>query len=624
MVGDVAKPEIQISKKQILKIFMKTGRKRVLLSVLCGILIFLGITSLMMVIYNHRFNNFIDYQNSIDWFNDDELSIKSIRYFSNEDSFYNGYLENFTNEYVSKLNNLFIGLELGKFYSAFSLQLYQWRFEPGNPDPWHYYEIMATDNITNNALTRCVVEGRMPQNTSELVYFNIGEDEFDVNDTITFHHFQNVIAYTTEFTIVGVVENIHTIFNNESLSTDLFDWSFDRDNYSPYTKEGLFFTNNTIFDDLAAGLDSYYGKMTTLVDVEYDCRAFALNNLNSYIDKFPGQYFVKISTVTGSEIALASDLKLYLVEFINIWTTIFSRINAINAPLFFLIGLISLVTLSIGSKELTHTFRRMKLYGLDYKVIRQIVFVENLIFTVFSFIVGCSLGFLIGYLFTYNNSNLTDNFYSQFLLEPIFSIAIGTMIIGFFSISFILQNGLAKKTARTADVDYKVKRRKIRMIFSTNEFRLFVVALIFSVISAVLYIAYYFFGPAVPALSNFSYISFFWFMIALSVTFIITFAFLLVTRLITLLWTLISRLAWRRNLNFLTLSIKHLSDNKGIYQITIVTALTFGILIFPGLSMQQSIPVHLSHETKLSMGYANLVVRNWLDPEDELNYSLII
>ena len=48
--------ERKISQKQLFKIYIKTGRKRVAFSILSGIIIFLAITGLSMVFYTYRFN----------------------------------------------------------------------------------------------------------------------------------------------------------------------------------------------------------------------------------------------------------------------------------------------------------------------------------------------------------------------------------------------------------------------------------------------------------------------------------------------------------------------------------------------------------------------------------------
>ncbi|NHJ32774.1 MAG: hypothetical protein FK732_07920, partial [Asgard group archaeon] len=41
---------------QLFQIFMKTGRRRITLSVICGTLIFLAITGLVMIVYTYRYN----------------------------------------------------------------------------------------------------------------------------------------------------------------------------------------------------------------------------------------------------------------------------------------------------------------------------------------------------------------------------------------------------------------------------------------------------------------------------------------------------------------------------------------------------------------------------------------
>jgi hypothetical protein len=617
LVEETVNDKIELSKKELFRIFMKTGRRRIIFSIISGIIVFLAITSLCMVIYSHRFTLFNEYQTeNIDWYNDDYISASTNLNRNNEVNFTNDLIANFTADFKNTTEHLVPNLKITNTTSVISAQQFR---ATGSPiDPWLFYEFMAPDNRTYEALSRCLTEGRMPLNSSELLYYENELFYFPVNSTLTLNDYQSDFAPIQVYTIVGIVGDVTETFQNEEISNDLFDWYFESHLLYNYYRLATFFTNYTNFQIRMNNLDYYYGTVTYLVDYQYDCSALQLNKLREYIEEFPADTYQISSDVTLSYVLHAQDLKQLFINFSNIWIEQYSRIIGINAPLLFIIGLISVVTLNIGSKDLAATFRRMKLYGLNYGVIRQMIFLENLLFTIISFIGGTLIGFLTSYLFTFQTPDRPFNFYLNSVQEPLLLIALSSFIIGFFTLSFYLQNAIAKKTVGDTHEEYQVKRRRIRNMFSTNEFRLFVIVLIFTLVTVILYVLYTFVGPNVPMLTSFSYLTFFWFMITCSIAFILTFLFLIIARVITLLWTLLNNRLWRNRLNIFSLSIKHLSDNRKIYQTTILAALIFGLVIIPGLAMESSIPAHLEKEAKLSMGNTNLIVTDWADPEETI------
>ncbi|MHA1122910.1 MAG: FtsX-like permease family protein [Candidatus Heimdallarchaeota archaeon] len=617
MEDETINDKIELSKKELFRIFLKTGRKRVGFSIAAGIIVFLAITSLCMVIYSHRFTVFQEYQtNNIDWYNDGYISASTNLNRNMDVNFTDNLIANFTANFRNTTEQLIPNLKIANTTSAMSAQQFR---ATGNPiDPWLYFEFMAPDNRTYEALSRCLVEGRMPLNSSELIYYQNELFDYPVNSTLILNDYQSELAPIQIFTIVGVVEDISETFQKEHISQDLFDWSFDSPILHNYYRLAVFFTNYTNLQSRMNNLDYYFGTVTYLVDYQYDCSALKINDLRGYVESYPTDAYRIMSEVTLSHVLHAPDLKRFIIDFSNYWIEQYSIIIGINAPLLFIVGLISVVTLSIGSKDLAATFRRMKLYGLNYRVIRQMIFLENLIFTFVSFIGGTLIGYLISYLFTRQTPNQPFNYYLNSVQEPLLLISLTSFIIGFFTLSFYLQNSIAKKTVGDSHQEYQKKRRKIRNMLSTNEFRLFVVTLLFTLVTVILYVLYTYVGPNVPMLSSFSYLTFFWFMITCSIAFMLTFLFLIIARVITLLWTLLNNRLWRNRLNIFTLSIKHLSDNRGIYQTTILAALIFGLVIIPGLAMESSIPLHLQNEAKLSMGNTNLIVTDWFDQYDTI------
>ncbi|NHJ48542.1 MAG: ABC transporter permease [Asgard group archaeon] len=610
--------KVEISRRRIFGIFLKTGSKRILLSIIAGTIVFLAITSLCMVLYKHHYTDFIENEAEINWMNDNKLSVMAYHP-SGVDNISSTFFDEFTGEFILKLEEIFPDLEVKNYSAATNMQLFHWTNDP--LAPWNYYEVMAPDDTIYNALNECLVDGRLPENESELLYINGTIGNYNVSDVLLLHNYQYQFAAARNYTIVGVIDQHfnNTLFNN-SLSCDIFDWRDSADMVSVYFTRAVFLTNFTNYQTIFSNISYYNGKMMFLLDAEYDLTKMNLNKFRDYARAFPGSYFIEHIPSIEVSANLAQDLKPFLIDYSSIWISKFSNIIGINAPLLFILGLFCAVTLTIGSKDLDSTFRRMKIYGLSYRNIRSMILLENSIFSVVSLIGGSLIGFFINYLITRNIEPMSNVFYSNFLVDPLYLMSIVVFFVGFFILSFYIQNSIAKKTTRDIHEEYKKKRGKIRSIFSSNEFTLLAISLVFVIISVILFVVHNQYGSDVPLLNTFSYHTLTWFMITCSIALGLTFSFLLLARLFTYFWSLISKWTWKDKLNIITLSIKHISDGRKIYQMSILASLIFALIILPSISMKFSLPIHLQHESSLGTGNANLIIDNWLDPEDELDY----
>lgn len=616
-------PQVNSSKiifGEIFKIFLKTGRKRVILSILCGTIIFLAITSLIMVVYARRFETFQTFQDeNVDWFSDGTVSIRTNREYFGLLTFPDNFLTNLSDEFISMAQEYVPGLDVYNYSAAISVAVYffdEYLLSFGG-EPWVYEEFMTVDNRTYNTLSNCLIAGRMPENYTELLYYQENSSAYAINDTIEVWTVRDHSTSSYNFNIVGIVDDVGEVFNEERCSVDIFDWSFD--DITQFRSNLLidtFITSFALYQEIFEDFVYNSGIRTYLMDIDYDCTNLKLNRLIDYLEDMPGPANYAWSEILDYYVDLCPDLKVLLIDYSNYWVDEITKILSINAPLIFIMGLLSVVTLNIGSSELGIAFRRMKLYGLSYNTIRGMVFLENFLFSFISLIGGSLLGFGIGYLTTTNINERPTNFYIYFLQEPLLLISITTFFIAFFALSFYIQNSIAKKTAKTTVEEFKQKRSKIRNIFSTNEFRLFTIALIFTIVSLILFFIYRFSGPEATVTSTLSFLTFFWFMIMCSAAFLITFAFLLLARLMTLLWSLLSNRIWGKHLNLFSLSIRHISVNQSFYQIAILGALIFGFVILPGVAMGESIPNHVEIETEMIMGCSSLAIYDWVDPED--------
>ncbi|HUT82833.1 MAG TPA: FtsX-like permease family protein [Candidatus Bathyarchaeia archaeon] len=603
-----------ISKRQLFHIFLKTGRRRVTLSIISGTIIFLVLTGLVMIVYTHRFQAFQAYQEEkVDWYNDGFLSVSCLHDQTSTMTISSNYIGNVTQDFVNLASGLIPNVKLTNYTTAISAQFHS--FEVELPESLSQEIITFEDNVYN-VLSNCLVEGRLPTEKHELLWYNNNVTGLALNDTIELRGNSQRNSPSYNYTIVGIINQVRPAFRQSNISTDILDWT-DILDFANYRGNNRFFTSLTLYQELINNLTSYNGIMTYLLDAKYDLTELKLNGLTNYIKLFPTETYPAESEFLGDEVLLCPDLKVFIADFSSYWILATSQILTINAPLFFIIGLVSVVTLNIGSKELGSTFRRMKIYGLSYRNIRSMVLLENFIFTIVSFIGGTLFGFLLSYVLTINIDDRPHNYYLNFVTEPLLFIVIIASVLGFFSLSFFIQNSIAKKTAKTTIEEYAQKRRPILTLFSTNEFRMLVLSLIFVMLSVGLYLLYYFSKSTTNVATGINYLTFFYFMLSCSATVVMSFIFLAIARLTTLFWTFISNQTWIKRLNMYTLSIRHLSVSKSSYQIAILGALIFGLVILPGFTMPLSIRENTSNKAFMAMGTSNLAIMRWVDPDNE-------
>jgi len=612
--------KLDISMKRIFRIFLKTGKRRVILSISAGMIIFLALTTLTMVLYRHHYLDFVSKEQEVDWLNDTNISAKSNHRRQGYVNISAEFFDDFTSEFVSKLEGLFPGIRVENFSAVTSMQMFYPTFN--FIDPVWFFEVMAVDDNIYDALNYSLSSGRLPKNEYELLYYPNQMYTYNVNDTVELHHSEGNFAPYDNFTICGVIneEKAFTVLQENGSSSNLFEWVMDNNIFHNFWPRALFLTNYTNYQTIVTNIDHYFGIMTYLVDADYDLSQLNANHIRNYAREFPGSEFIMLATSVPAYVSLAQDLKLFLIEYSNEWIDKFTDIIGINSPLILIIGLFSAVTLTIGSKDLAATFRRMKLYGLSYKNMRSMIFIENVIFSFVSFISGTLIGFFINYLMAKNIHNRPSEFYLNFLRDPLFILSLSMFFVAFFALSFSIQNAIAKRTTRDAHEEYKMKRQKIRSLFSSNEFLLLIAGLVFVLITVVIRYVYTIYGSSIPQLNTFTYNTLFMFLLNCSIALIAAFLFLLIARLMTFLWSLLSKVAWKDKLNVFSLSVKHISDSKNIYQVTILASLVFGIVIVPGFAMETSIPAHLSMDAKYAMGGADLIIDRWLDPGDVNDY----
>ncbi|TFG00309.1 MAG: hypothetical protein EU542_08200, partial [Promethearchaeota archaeon] len=614
--------KISLSKMNLFGIYLKAGRKRLLLTFICSALIFLMLTTLCMFVYIHRFQAFQTHlDDSVDWLNDEQITISSNKQLSGNLDLYENFLGDLTSNFTSLMNPYVPEAQVVNHTTALSLNVYT--FDPTIPgEPWVYHEIMALEDGPYDLLNECLVEGRMPQKANEIICYRSLRSDILLNDTITIFPINDYSALrlgtVLNFTVVGIVDNFESVYPQAGYSADVFNWYFEGDiGFYDYFRTNSFFLNFTTVRQSFNDINNYYGVVTYLVDCVFDLSALKFPKLSNYINGFPKLNELPLSHFIANEVKVGYDIKEVLTEFSLLWESKITSILSINAPLIVLFGIASIITLQIGSSELEATFRRMRLYGLNYNFVRKIILAENSIITFSSLLTGFSLGIIVSYISSTQIPNSPPNFFGNFLSEPLLLISLGAFLLGLLLLSYFIKNAIAKKSTETTSETFKKRRQKIKAIFTSNEFQVFIIGFIFSLISLILHFSYTStLDETTSTVTNGSYSTIFWFLIMISAAFLLAFTLLMLSRLFNFLWTIIGKRLWQNRFNLTTLSVKHISISKKNFQLAMISALLFGLLILPGLAMTKSVSSYNDLESQLTIGFSDIAIKNWADPDD--------
>jgi len=604
--------------RNTLRIFLKTGRKRLLVTILTGTLIFLALTMLFMTWFSYRYNFFFNYMNSNhNWRSDQQIS-----YIDSDDkttpfSLPINYLDSQITHHLGNLNSIIP--DVGSNHTAaLSSQLYI--FVNVTEEIWFNCELMTFDNDTLVSLSHALVEGRMPSNTSEIIYNRRNATSpIALNDTIPFRGEDSTDAIPQNLTVVGIVENVANIFYFDGFSFDIVSRSIiSWGGYFPSSFNENFFTTNVAFVNTLNGYEDYNGIFTFLIDFDYQFTAAHVRNINQYLRNymdFQTYYYV---------FDFCGELYFSLFKFQSNWLSETARVFSSSIPILFLFGLVCIESLKIGTHELESKFRLMKIQGVENKYIRRMISLENLTISSTSFIGGSILGFFTGYFvfLGMGNSSFVDYVYS--ILEPVIFLTIITLYLTLFVSGFLLENSLARKTEKLTAVRYKSERKKkwIRRIFTAQETLLFLPGVGFIAIgmTGIFLLPFFDFGFFSNIIFQFEIA--FMFLMAIGGLFILSSIFLLLARFISMFWTFLGKRAWSKTKSYFTLTLKHLSIYSRNYQRIILVVFMIGLGVTPGLVLNKSVNTHTAMEAKLQTGYSDLLVTNWL-PHYEPIYNNI-
>ncbi len=592
--------------KSIFKIFFKTGRKRILITIITGVILFLALTTFFVSWVTYRYNSFYSFIETKDWLDDNRLS------YATQTSKY-GELEidqNFMDTQVSyvqtRLNHIISGIG-EKYTTAVSLQFRYYEF---NETDTLNIKFMAFDNSTENILEDSLVEGRLPVFSNEVLFYRKnGSIPITLNDDITLGHNSSATSFVNNYTVIGIVENVDSAFYQNNRSSDILD-DYEP-HYADYRKfilyDDILITKYDLFLETANSYSGYTGKLSFYIDFDYEFKTVHIRNIQRYIQQFQDDQIFPYSY------GFCFDAYVALLNFRWTWEEETMSIFASAIPFLLIFGLVSIELFKIGDYELESKFKLMKIQGMEYKAIKKMILLENFIIGAISLLVGSLLGFLIGYFIFLGMGNYVFNDFIMSLGEPIIFAALIILFILFFVGGYIIENILAKRTAKSTSMRYKERRKRIfRRIITAQEFLISLPGIGFIAIglTGMVIISSFFYNPILETI-EFQLQLIFWFLTGIGFIFLSASVFLLLTRIVAFIWAKIGKRIWKRTKSFLTLSLKHISIYNKDFQRVILASFIVGLGITPGLVLNKSVKEHIPIESNLSVCYSDIIITDW-------------
>ncbi|MFW9923264.1 MAG: FtsX-like permease family protein [Candidatus Thorarchaeota archaeon] len=603
----------------LFKIFVKTSKKRLVFTIIISILVFTLLSTFLLTWFNYKYNsfyNFIDERGN--WRNDNRISVEYYSISRNYFSVYDDYLSKCVDEMTQFMNDNF-GHLVRNFTAALTAEVYNFQFYPAIEN--QNMRLYSLYDEAYTALSSSIIQGRFPNNKSEILYLPLNSSEplYALNDTVILKGVNTIVSQSQNFTVVGILNNVYNNLFREGYSSDIFLTS-PYDNWdNTYLHQEIFLTNETSFIEIINNFTNYNGDIDLIFDFNYQLEIKDIKNLNGITGKifsfiYPTSYLETISFdyLPNEFDTFLWDLNEAILFFGDNWLVETVFVFASGIPLLLLFSLICMETFHIGDFEKISKFKIIKIQGLEYKDSRKMILFEKLLVTTIGFFVGLFLGNIIGYFIFMGMGNFNIGIYLSALIEPTVIIALVVLFILLFLGSFLLENNLIKKAAQTTPEIYKRKRRKIlKKIFTTQE----IITLIPGILLAGIgFTAIYFIPSAIIGLPAFNYealLLIFIFITAIGMLFILTSIFLLLARLICGLWQILGNIIWKKSKSYLTLSLKHLAVYNKDYTRVILAIFIVGLAITPGLIVHKTVNDYIPVEASLAVGCSDILVNNW-------------
>lgn len=604
----------------LFKVFLKTGKRRIFLTIITSVLAFTLLISFLMAWFNYQNNYFIKTVER-DWYDDGYYSIDLIGMTTSDLSEYPDYFNLLKNEAINKVQEI-MPYSVKNYTAAMAAAFF---YFPNISELGDFYfkKVLGIAENQIELLSSNLINGRLPKNETEILYLtnNITHPLLAVNDTVHLKVNSAPNAEGGNYTISGILYNTHLDFYNAGFSSDIFDRDYNfnyQEGYYDIRIANSFITIVNFIPQILDQYSNYENNIQLIIDIEYDLPQIEIRKTKIILDQLekihylPDQ-FVYFSGFTNS---FCDDLIFEMENFLEGWMYKTVIILASAIPLIFIFALICTESFHIGDFEKETKFNIIKIHGLEFNTLKRMLFLENLIITSLGFTGGFILGILIGYLVAIGMGTINFGLYLSVLKEPIIITAMLVTFIALLLVGFIIENSLAKKSSQNIAERFESKRKNfMTKILSIKEFILLLPGLVLGIVG---FLGFWIKRNIIDTFPEDFFSSLeitFIFLIAIGALFIISPVFLLLTRLIRLLWQIIGKYAWKKRKSYFTLLLKHLSIYSNNYIRTIFVMFMICLAITPGFIVTKSAKDHIPIEANLRTGCADIIVYDW-DPEN--------
>ncbi|MFW9924942.1 MAG: hypothetical protein ACFFDW_16825, partial [Candidatus Thorarchaeota archaeon] len=599
-----------ISFRKTFGTYLKTSRKRFFLSIFVTIIIFCLISSFFSIWFSYRFISYDNYISArYNWNDDSKISVFSSNSYHLSPDFSLSHFSDFRNDFSSQINSISPDLVTEENSSAaISFQFYYYN---NVSYQWDNCELFALDTESLSLLPFCLHSGRIPTSSNELLYFSLySNDIYSVNDTVSLYSdiFTNTSLLT--YTIVGIVDsNFTQILLRNGRSIDLFSWYEDYNEFSSYSASQLFISTPELLFSAVNAHSVYSGIIAYMLDINYNYLSLDLSKIHKILQKFPSPFHLPLSNVVGNYVLVGEDLQLALSDFLNYWSYESRHVLFICSPIFFLLGILMIVSTGIGWQKTVSFTNLLIKQGLNVKFVRRILLLDNFLITLCGSILGLFLGLLVGYLFILTSSSIPILFVSTILFNGIIFISMSIFLAIYFGINISIKNTKIKNSMNSNE-PIKIKG-KLGRFFSSQEFGIILIVLILAFLLFVSYYIFLVFDVQLFTSSLLPFYPLFWLFFSIACSFLFYLLFLILSKMLFFLWQKLDLIIWKNCKNFLSLAIKQLSINKESFQNLLLVTFITALLLFPGVIIPKSINQQNICEAELSSGFADLVIEKW-------------
>ncbi|MBN1328605.1 MAG: hypothetical protein JXA54_03940 [Candidatus Heimdallarchaeota archaeon] len=606
--------EPKIPLKKILAIYFKAGKKRALSMLTIGSIFFLIFSTIILVSFSLYQDSFYTYiETDRDWLNDNKISVISDGAIEYPEILTSNFLMKGIDEVESKLDEIMPNV-LKSSTGVLEITLNNFIFYN------KYNEICLStfDDISLKQVKNNVLLGRLPENKTEILYYDaLNQSLFGVGDilNLTGRIIYNDYPIITHCQIVGIVRDLELVFYNNNLSTDILRRT---NNY--------FITTSNYFSNLINEIDNKNNPLETYIDFNYTFTIQHLRN-KKYLRELNDYYWEDKSFVympNPDNTHFCEDLLNALNNFKMDWYLQIYKQLLICFPLMLLIGFVSIEIYRTFNYEKRLNYRLLKTHGVDKKTSRKMIFFENLVLLGLSLMIGLSASLIIAYIIVHSlalSSNVSIIYGFLNFTSVIFIIItfIASLLVNFF-----IDLVQLRKTTITVMEQYKTnKRRFLSKVFSLPELNFLTLGIPLTIFGLLIsYICYNGdYDVIIEAVNDFIGFSI---LAIIGIMCVLLAILLFLRRVMIYLWNRIGYTLWKKRKSFFTLSLKQLSNYIANYKNTIMVFFLIGLCITPGLVMKKSVERHNDLEANLSIGCADIFVKNWdVEGNLEVNVSKI-